>query len=479
MGIEKLNKGRKIILLAAILLFFQAVGFGQQITGNFSALPVQTLRLQGFDGFNLYPIDSTQTDALGAFRLHFSAQDYGMALLQATESKPLIVLLADESIVITGEAPGILETLTISQGKQNQALERYVSEQVRREQALSAWNYLEKIYTQDTFFSVHRSPIQAIENEKQRIQKEETRFLEDLPSDSYVRWFLPIRKLISNLPVVAQHHPEDIPATREALRSINYADARLYKSGLFKESLENHVLFIENTSFSLDAVYENLNTSIDIIVEQLQGDEAKFNKVTDYLFQLLESRSLFISSEYLALKVLNEVSCSLDSDLSKQLETYRAMKKGNIAPDITFCESSFMPGYKTEDSPSKLSDLNSPYTLVVFGSSWCPQCAKDVPSMAALYPKWKAQGLELVFVSLDDERSAFQQFAKDFPFISTCDFKKWDSPIAQDYYVFATPTMFLLDDKREIVLRPTSVKQMEAWVAWFLVQGNRLPSKHD
>jgi hypothetical protein len=63
---------------------------------------------------------------------------------------------------------------------------------------------------------------------------------------------------------------------------------------------------------------------------------------------------------------------------------------------------------------------------------------------------------------------------KNLPFISTCDFKKWDSPIAQDYYVFGTPTMFLLDDKRKILLRPNSVKQMDAWVDWFLVQGNPL-----
>ena len=34
-------------------------------------------------------------------------------------------------------------------------------------------------------------------------------------------------------------------------------------------------------------------------------------------------------------------------------------------------------------------------------------------------------------------------------------------------------TLFLLDEKREILLRPNSVKQMEAWVDWYLVQGNK------
>ena len=30
--------------------------------------------------------------------------------------------------------------------------------------------------------------------------------------------------------------------------------------------------------------------------------------------------------------------------------------------------------------------------------------------------------------------------------------------------------MYLLDNKREIILRPNSVKQMDEWVDWYLVE---------
>jgi hypothetical protein len=33
--------------------------------------------------------------------------------------------------------------------------------------------------------------------------------------------------------------------------------------------------------------------------------------------------------------------------------------------------------------------------------------------------------------------------------------------------------MYLLDDKREILLRPNSVGHLEAWVDAYLVQGNK------
>jgi hypothetical protein len=93
--------------------------------------------------------------------------------------------------------------------------------------------------------------------------------------------------------------------------------------------------------------------------------------------------------------------------------------------------------------------------------------------MARLYDKWKKNGVELVFISLDEDKQAFRNFAGNFPFISMCDYQKWESPAVKAYHVFATPTLYLLNDKREILLRPSSVQQMDAWVDWFLVQGKK------
>jgi hypothetical protein len=56
---------------------------------------------------------------------------------------------------------------------------------------------------------------------------------------------------------------------------------------------------------------------------------------------------------------------------------------------------------------------------------------------------------------------------------SATDYRRWDGSIVNEYYVFSTPTMFLLDKKREILLRPTSVKQMDAWVDWVIIKGNQ------
>ena len=461
---------KKNLLALSISILCSAGLFAQTISGQLSLLANQSIRLEGFNGLKTYPISKSSLDGMGNFQLNYSNSDKGVAYLISADDKPLFVILSGEDIEIVGEALSYTETIKVKKGAENLAFEKYAEEHPKREQALSAWAFLEKIYSGDSLFSVQTVPSKAIQQERKRIQEEDALFINSLPKESYVRWFLPTRTLVSSVSTIAQYRAEEIPATIEAFRKLDYADQRLYKSGLFKDAIESHFWLLENSGLPLDSVFAEMHVSIDAMMDFLIRDEKKLNEVTDYLFDLLERHSLFQASEYLALKVLNEVSCTIDNDLANQLETYRAMKKGNIAPDLLFSGENIVPA--NTKAFKKLSEVQSQYTLVVFGASWCPKCNEELPEIAKLYPNWKTQGVEVVFVSLDEEPVEYKKFASSFPFFSTCDFKKWESEMATSYYVFGTPTMYLLNNKREILLRPNSVKQMDSWVDWYLVQGN-------
>lgn len=470
-----MKKIKMKIQLLTIFACFNVLAFSQSvITGTFPTLANQQAKLKGFNGFDTYIIDSTLTNEKGKFNLSYNKQDLGIGYLLSEDNKSFTVILAkNETLRLKGENFALPETIVIENGNQNQLFAQYTTEHPRREQALSAWEYLEKIYAKDSLFGVQEVPKQAIAKEKQRIKTEDSLFLESLASDSYVSWYLPIRKLISSVSTIAQYRTEEIPATIAAFRKLDYTDPCLYKSGLLKDAIESHFWLIENSGRSLDSVYIEMNKSIDYMVENLLADEQKLNEISDYLFKLLEKRSLFKASEYLALKLLNEQGCTINKDLAAQLESYRAMKVGNTAPDFAFEKDCFAPGYEPGKIPQKLSDLNSKYTLVVFGASWCPQCPQELSQISGLYEKWKTQGLEVVFVSLDEDPQNFKNFTSIFPFISICDYQKWDSPAAQAYHVFATPTLFLLDKEQKILLRPNSTQHLDSWVDWYLMQGNK------
>lgn len=466
-----MNQKIKIILIIWSMLLSSA-SFSQSVSGNLSLLPKQEIKLEGFSGLKTYPISSSIIDDNGNFKLSYSKTDYGVGYLMSADEKPLFVILSGEDIAMEGDALSAVETIRVTKGKENQWFVQYAKAHPKREQVLSAWAYLEKIYTLDSLFAVHQTPTKAIQQEKHRIKNEDLAFLESLPKDSYVHWFLPARKLVSSALTVAQYRPEEIPVTIAAFRAMDYTDPRLYKSGLFKDAIESHFWLLENSSKSLDSIFIEMKHSVGSMMVYLIKDEKKLNEVTDYLFNLLERHSLFQASEYLALKVLNETSCTIDQNLAKQLESYRAMKKGNVAPEINFGNITYLNGAK-QSQLKKLSDINTPYTLVIFGASWCPKCMEELPQLIQNYVTWRNVGVEVVYISLDTDPSSFEQAVKTYPFFAYCDYKKWESKVAQDYYVFGTPTFYLLNNKREIILRPNSITQMEAWVDWVLVKGNK------
>ncbi|WP_395627786.1 thioredoxin-like domain-containing protein [Daejeonella sp.] len=451
----------KLILILSVLAISSYAQ--NSISGNLSQLKSQTIRLVGFNGFGIYTLDSTQVNEQGDFKLTFSDKDLGMGYITAADNKPYFVVLAKEQIQIKGEVLSAADGIVILTGNENIAFVNYAKEHAKREQALSAWDYLQKIYLGDALFLSQKTAQASILSEIQRIKKQDAAFLTNLPASSYVTWYLPVRKLISSVSVVAQYKTEEIPATIAAFRSINYADSRLYKSGLLRDALESHYWLLENRGLALDTIFKDMNVSTDVLLKSVSKNESLYNEITKYLFDYFEKHSLFQSAEYLALKALSQKTIPLNSNLSKQLETYRIMKIGNIAPDILFTGDIVKNG-SAINSPTRLSELSSKYKVVIFGASWCTACSEEMAQLLPLYKKWNAKGIEVVFVSMDTDKKTFLEYSSVMPFISTCDYKKWDTQAAKDYYVSSSPTIYLLGKNNEIILRPRLVKAIDAWV---------------
>jgi len=459
----------KYFLPIVIVLSFGSAVSAQSISGYLSNLLEQEIRLEGYSGFETYPISSAITDNNGKFELNYSQSDVGAGYLISEDENPFLVILSGEDIVIQGEALSVPESISILKGEENQWFEQYASEHPRREQALSAWNYLENIYTADSLFAVQEIPKQAIQNEIERINSEDSTFIANLPEESYVRWYLPLRKLVSSVSVVAKHRTEEIPGAISAFRDLDYTDSRLYKSGLLGDVIESHVWLIENSGRSLDSVFVELNNSIDILIEQLVPESELLNEIMEYLFELQEQRSLFTSAEHLALSLLENHSELLSTPLASKLEIYRTMKPGSTAPDIRFPENtSFPDGINAQH----LSDLESDYTLVIFAAGRSRESQQMMADLTESYKEWQKEGVEVVLVSLDETPEVFKVLTSDLPFIYTTDFKQWESPIVQEWHIHSLPAMVLLNSELEILIHPNSVTHMGSWVDWYLVRGN-------
>jgi thiol-disulfide isomerase/thioredoxin len=269
---------------------------------------------------------------------------------------------------------------------------------------------------------------------------------------------------------VAQYRTAELPQTITAFRTLAYADSRLAKSGLFSDVLESQFWLLENSGGSLDEIYQKMEVSLDAILNSLEKDELRYNEVVGYVVELLERRSLTQAAEYLALTVLEQEKVAIEPRLARQLEGYRAMKVGTQVPDIQFTGDVLLQG-KPSSGPTRLSEMAAPYRLVIFGASWCPACTEEMTQLIPLYGKWNKLGVEAIFVSLDTDPKAFQAYSEGMPFIAFSDYKKWDTQAVSEYYVSSSPSFYLIDQAGKLLLRPQSVKQIDAWVDWKLGAG--------
>jgi thiol-disulfide isomerase/thioredoxin len=464
---------KRSVILGYILIFgcFQSI-IAQTISGTFPSLANQTLSLEGTKGLDTYSIGSAKADEKGQFSFSYSPQDYGVAFLSGEDKKPFVVILEKVGVRLEGQVLSEASSIRILEGQENRWFEQYTQEQGKREQALSAWAYLQNLYQVDPLFASQQAPNKAIGGEVMRLQQEDGQFINALPSESFVRWFLPIRKLVSSVGAIAQYRTAELPQTIAAFRTLDYADPRFQKSGLFRDVFESQFWLLENSGGTLDEIYEKMEVSIDAILLSVGKNAPLYNEVSAYLLELLERRSLTTAAEYLALTVLEQKQVVLQPRLARQLEGYRAMKVGTVVPDVQFAGDILLQG-KPITYPTRLTEVVAPYRLVIFGASWCPACTQEMTQLIPLYEKWNKLGLEAIFVSLDTDPSAFEAYSKGMPFIAFSDYKKWDTKAVADYYVASSPSFYLIDQAGKLLLRPVSAKQIDAWVDWKLSGGTQ------
>ncbi len=70
------------------------------------------------------------------------------------------------------------------------------------------------------------------------------------------------------------------------------------------------------------------------------------------------------------------------------------------------------PGFELPDNHGvlhRLSDFRGKVVVLNFWASWCPECVREMPSLNALYSRFKNEGLVALGISIDREWSAVEK----------------------------------------------------------------------
>lgn len=145
--------------------------------------------------------------------------------------------------------------------------------------------------------------------------------------------------------------------------------------------------------------------------------------------------------------------------VAKKIADLDAVNVGGIAPNIEL---------PTPDGKTfSLKSLRGKVVLLDFWASWCGPCLAELPNVKALYEKYHDKGLEILGVSLDDNKEKWTNMIakKGMPWHHVSSLKGWTCPVAKRYNVTGIPRMYILDAEGRIIAQDLRGEALAAKMA--------------
>ena len=232
---------------------------------------------------------------------------------------------------------------------------------------------------------------------------------------------------------------------------------------------------IQLINTDMGALYTQMESADDSIAKIA---EKKYEELSDKLSAVLKTYLFDHSDKLSAGKLLYDFRYNLSEDVQNQIidkadsvfksapgvdfliEHLAILKKvavGNKFTDFVMTD--------TKGEVKKLSDYvgKGKYVLIDFWASWCPPCRKEMPNLAAAYKQYKNKGFEIVGISLDSDKVAWEKGIKDlgitWPQLS--DLKGWKNEGAALYGVNSIPHVVLTDKDGVIIAKNLRGKDLD------------------
>jgi len=102
--------------------------------------------------------------------------------------------------------------------------------------------------------------------------------------------------------------------------------------------------------------------------------------------------------------------------------------------------------HAADGSQVDLAGFHGKVVLLDFWATWCGPCMQEVPNVVAACAKYHDKGLEIVGVSLDQNKDIMTRVAaqKGMTWPQYFDGKGWGNEIATAFHVRQIPTMWLI-----------------------------------
>jgi len=400
-------------------------------------------------------IESIYSDSNGLFRISDNSKLYdGFYRLVFSNNSRFNFIYDGKNIEIEANNNDISRTLKVNKSISNIQYLKYLklSSEYKNERSkfLQALNEYKK-----------DSPgLITIKNNFRIIQNQYRVFIDDYSqrkSKSFVaRYILSAQEPIIKLDLNSNEITEFL--IKHFWDNVDFNDVRLLHSDLFINKTIEYLNYLSASQKDRAFLEKQYKNAVDIILNKAKINELVYQQMAEYLLKGFKNLGFDNVIDYIVDNYIITDNLCLDFSTENLIEM-------RINQAKIFTKDVKVPNIKLPDLHGKiinLYDVVADKILILFYSSHCPHCQEFLPELLEFYSQNKNK-FNIFGVSLDTNLQEWKNFVENnnYNWINVSDLKGWKSKVSFDFYIYATPTMFLVNKNFKIIGRPKNLEELK------------------
>ena len=247
-----------------------------------------------------------------------------------------------------------------------------------------------------------------------------------------------------------------------SLDNVDFNNSMLINSDAFTNKTIEYLTYYRNPQLSKEQLEKEFVKAVDTLLNKAKVNQLVYQHITEYLIDGFKKFGFDAVLDYIVENYVIKDDLCLDVKteglIKRRIDQAKILKIGNITPDIILTD--------INEKQICLSKLNCERTLIVFYASWCPHCKELMPKLNVLMENRKDRKIEVLAISLDDKKEDWKGFVKEncSSLINVSDFQGWNGKAANDFKIYATPTMFIIDNQQQIISKPMTIDDVKKFL---------------
>lgn len=444
------------IFLILILITSTAFINSQSIDVTVTDIRSTSAKLQSLQGEKITEVDSITVKGKDIFRFSVEEKNYhtGVYRLSFSNNKWIDFICDNEDVDIKSNANNIVDSLQVIKSESNKIYYDFVKlNKDYKTKAELLQLILARYPKEDDYY-------QTTKEKLIQVQEDYLNFINitaQVNPNSFVARYVRSAQLpVVDIEIAFDKQLEFLKI--HSLDNVNFYDDGLIYSDAFTNKSIEYLTYYRNPQLPMGLLEKEFEAAIDTILNKAKVNEMVYKHIVEYLLDGFKKFGFDNVINYIVENYVIKDDLCLDEKLEKTLERRiqqsRNFKVGSIVPNIIIPDSS--------GSLIELNKINSEKTLIIFYASWCPHCQKLLPQINEFYKSQPEKKLEVMAISIDTSKTDWLNFVKtnNLNWINVSDQKGWEGKAASDYFIYATPTMFLVDKNMKLIGMPKTVEEL-------------------